>query len=96
MKHIYINDKNPKMFQKNRFFFKKNHFFHSPPVKTLPGALLLFNDLLIFFSLPYKKRNGASGWSPRKSKNKQLKKEVFYNMKHTYKNDNQAKMLHDS
>jgi hypothetical protein len=29
------------------------------------------------------------------SKNKQLKKEVFYNMKHTYKNGNRSKKFHD-
>ena len=68
MKHIYINDKNPKMFQKNRFFFKKNHFFHSPPVKTLPGALLLFNDLLIFFHCLIKKGTGRPDGRPANQK----------------------------
>gem|GEM_PF-4314713 len=29
------------------------------------------------------------------SKNKQLKKEVFYNMKHIYKNGKHQKRLHD-
>ena len=41
-----------------------------------------------------KKERGVRMVAPQ-SKNKQLKKEVFYNMKHIYKNGKLQKRLHE-